>query len=341
MAGRDVVEVDTLRPTAVEPMRMQGRRRLELRSPMMRALLLTLSRSKGMEQWLKGRTFARKAVARFMPGEELGDALEAARKLGRRGLGVVFTELGENVTTEAEAEAVVQHYEQALDRVAALALDAEISVKPTHLGLDLGDDVARDNLLRLVRKAEPMETTVWVDMEDSSYVERTLELVRSVRSESPAVGVCLQAYLHRTPDDVVSLKDPPTRIRLVKGAYRESPDVALQKKKAVDQQFHELAVLMLRDRDYVGKATPVFGTHDDRLIERIRESAGQYGLAPEQVEFHMLYGIRVELQEWLTAVGAVVRVLISYGEHWYPWYMRRLAERPANLWFAVRQVLTP
>ncbi|MFO7894507.1 MAG: proline dehydrogenase family protein [Longimicrobiales bacterium] len=308
---------------------------------MMRALLLRLSRSAAMERWVKGRKFARKAVARFMPGEELDDALAAARKMGRRGLGVVFTELGENVTTEEEADAVVKHYSRALDRIAALALDAEISLKPTHLGLDLGEDVARKGLLKLVEKAEQLDTTVWVDMEDSSYVDATLELVRAARAESPNVGVCLQAYLHRTPEDVAALMDPPTRIRLVKGAYNEPADVAIQKKKDVDQAFHELAVVMLKDRDYVGDAPPVFGTHDDRLIERVRESARQYGLSPGQIEFHMLYGIRVDLQEWLTAVGAVVRVLISYGSHWYPWYMRRLAERPANLWFALRQIFKP
>ena len=305
---------------------------------MLRPLLLRLSRSKAMERWVKRRRFARKAVARFMPGEELDDALRAASRMGRRGLGVVFTELGENVTSEAEADAVVRHYSRVLDRIAALALDAEISVKPTHLGLDLGEDVARRNLAKLVRKADTLDTTVWVDMEDSSYVDRTLELVRAIRAESPSVGVCLQAYLHRTPDDVAALKEPPTRIRLVKGAYREPPAVAIQSRKQVDQRFHELAVGMLKDRDYVRDAVPVFGTHDDRLIERVRESARQYGLAPGQLEFHMLYGIRVDLQEWLTAVGSVVRVLISYGEHWYPWYMRRLAERPANLWFAMRQV---
>lgn len=308
---------------------------------MMRALLLRLSRSKAMERWVKRRKFVRKAVSRFMPGETLDDALAAAKKMGRRGLGVVFTELGENVSTAEEALAVGTHYSRVLDRIAALALDAEISVKPTHLGLDLGDDVARKSLLKLVRKAEQLDTTVWVDMEDSSYVERTLELVRAVRKESPNVGVCLQAYLRRTPADLAALKDPPTRIRLVKGAYRESADVAIQKKKDVDARFHELALVMLKDRDYVSDAPPVFGTHDDRLIERIRESSRQYGLSPGQIEFHMLYGIRVDLQEWLTAVGAVVRVLVSYGEHWYPWYMRRLAERPANLWFAMRQIFKP
>lgn len=305
---------------------------------MMRALLLRMSRSRGLERWVKRRGFARKAVARFMPGEELDDALRVAKKLGRRGLGVVITELGENVGTEEAAGAVARHYTRTLDRIAALGVDAEISVKPTHIGLDLGDEVARKNLARIVRKADELDLMVWVDMEDSSYVDRTLALVHSVREDSHRVGVCLQAYLHRTPDDLASLRDPPTRVRLVKGAYREPPELAIQKKKDVDQRFHDLAISMLKDRDYVTSAVPVFGTHDDRLIERIRESARQYGVSPGQLEFHMLYGIRVDLQEWLTAVGARVRILISYGTHWYPWYLRRLAERPANLWFVTKQV---
>jgi proline dehydrogenase len=306
---------------------------------MMRSVLLQMSRSPGLERWVKRRSFARKAVRRFMPGEGLDDALGAASRLGRRGLGVVFTELGENVATEDDAAAVADHYIHALDRIAALALDAEVSVKPTHLGLDLGEEVARANLARIVRKADALDLMVWVDMEDSSYVDRTLALVRAVREGSDRVGVCLQAYLDRTPADLRSLLDPPTRIRLVKGAYREAPEVALQKKKDVDHRFHELAVAILKDRDYVAAAPPVFGTHDDRLIERVRESARQYGVAPGQIELHMLYGIRVDLQEWLTAVGAKVRVLISYGEHWYPWYLRRLAERPANLWFVAKQLV--
>ena len=307
---------------------------------MMRAALLRMSRSSSLERWVKKRPFARRAVHRFMPGEELDDALGAAAKLGRRGLGVVFTELGENVTGAEEARGVSRRYGRALDRIAALALDAEISIKPTHLGLDLGEEVAEENLRRLVRKAAELDTTVWVDMEDSSYVDRTLELVRKAREESDRVGVCLQAYLHRTPDDLTALmQDPPVRVRLVKGAYREPPEQAIQRKKEVDQRFHDLAVQILRDRDYVSAAVPVFGTHDDRLIERVRESARQFGLAPGQLEFHMLYGIRVDLQEWLTAVGAEVRVLISYGEHWYPWYLRRLAERPANLMFVAKQLV--
>ncbi len=305
---------------------------------MMRTVLLRMSRSPGLERWVKRRKFARRAVRRFMPGEEVDDALRAAKKLGRRGLGVVFTELGENVATEEDADAVGRHYARTLDRIAALGLDAEVSLKPTHLGLDLGPAVALRNLERVVAKADELDLMVWVDMEDSSYVDATLELVRAAREHSSRVGVCLQAYLHRTPDDLAALRDPPTRVRLVKGAYREAAEVSIQKKKDVDQRFHELAVSMLKDRDYVTSAPPVFGTHDDRLIERIRESARQYGRGPGQIEFHMLYGIRVDLQEWLTAVGAQVRVLISYGSHWYPWYLRRLAERPANIWFVAKQV---
>lgn len=305
---------------------------------MMRSLLLRMSRSGWLERWVKRSRTARKAVRRFMPGEELDDALRAAEKLGRRGLGAVLTELGENVATEEDAEAVARHYAYTLDRIAALGLEAEISVKPTHLGLDLGPDVARRNLELVVAKADELDLMVWVDMEDSSYVDRTLELVRAVRVGSPRVGVCLQAYLHRTPDDLDTLRDPPVRVRLVKGAYKEPATVAIPEKAAVDQRFHDLAVSMLRDTDYARSAPPVFGTHDDRLIERVRESARQYGHAPGQIEFHMLYGIRGDLQEWLAAVGARVRILISYGEHWYPWYLRRLAERPANLWFVVKQV---
>lgn len=304
---------------------------------MMRSLLLRVSHSRFVARQVKRRRFARTAVRRFMPGEDLEDALGAGRTLARRGMGIVLTKLGENVASEAEARAVSRHYSLVMDRVAALALDAEVSVKPTQLGLDLGLEVASRNLAPLIRKADELATTVWIDMEDSSYVDRTLELVGRARDQAPRVGVCLQAYLRRTPGDLANLMDPPVRVRLVKGAYREPPDRVIRKKKDVDARFHELAIQMLRAPGYVAAAPPVFGTHDDRLIERVRESAGQYGVGSRQYEFHLLYGIRTDLQEWLSSAGARVGVLISYGEHWFPWYMRRLAERPANLWFVAKQ----
>jgi proline dehydrogenase len=305
---------------------------------MMRTVLLRMSRSRFLERQVRKRRFVRRAIRRFMPGEELDDALREGKRLGRRGFGVVLTHLGENVASEAEAGAVSRHYARALDRVAALALDAEMSVKPTQLGLDLGVDVASGNLAPLLKKANTADDTVWIDMEDSSCVDATLELVHEARKTCPRVGVCLQAYLHRTPADLEALMDPPVRVRLVKGAYREPPELVIRRKSDVDARFHELAVHMLRDRDYARAATPVFGTHDDRLIERVRESARQYRFDPGEIEFHMLYGVRPDLQEWLAAVGARVRVLISYGDHWYPWYMRRLAERPANVWFVAKQI---
>jgi proline dehydrogenase len=305
---------------------------------MMRSLLLRMSRSEFIERQVTRRRFARRAVRRFMPGETLDDALRAAKGLQQRRHGMVLTQLGENVTDECAAETVARHYVLALDRMAALKLDGEISVKPTQLGLDLGLDVARRNLEPLAAEADALRSTVWLDMEDSTYVDRTLALVRHARERTDRVGVCLQAYLHRTPDDLAALMDPPTRVRLVKGAYREPPEAVIRKKADVDARFHQLAIQMFERPGYASAAIPVFGTHDDRLIERIRESAGQYRVRPAHLEFHLLYGIRTDLQEWLGSTGAQVSVLISYGDRWFPWYMRRLAERPANLWFVAKQI---
>lgn len=306
---------------------------------MLRSLLLRMSRSRTLASFVSTRRFGRRAVRRFMPGERLEDAIAAARTLARRGFGVVLTELGENVASPAAADDTGAHYLDCLDRVAGAGLDGQISVKATHLGLDLGESAAARRLERLVHRAEQLDAMVWVDMEDSSYVDRTLALVEAARRLSPSVGVCLQAYLHRTPDDLDRLRDTATRVRLVKGAYREDADVAIARRRDVDRRYHELAVRMFQDRDYIAAAPPVFGTHDHRLIDRVRVAARDHGIAPDRVEFHMLYGIRTDLQERLLATGAAVRVLISYGDHWYPWYMRRLAERPANLWFVAKQLL--
>jgi proline dehydrogenase len=305
---------------------------------MLRNLLLRMSRSPTLERQMRRRGFARRAVRRFMPGERLDDALGAAVALQRRGLGVVLTHLGENVPDPEAAGAVARHYARALDRLAALGPDGTISVKPTHLGLDLGMDPVRRNLEPLLARSSELGRTLWVDMEDSSTVDRTLELVRWARDRTPHVGVCLQAYLHRTPADLESLMDPPTRVRLVKGAYQEPPAAAIRSKKTVDARFRELADRMLADHSYVAAAPPVFATHDGPLIERIRETGDRGSVSPPHYEFHLLYGIRTDLQESLAADGARVAVLISYGERWFPWYMRRLAERPANLWFVAKQV---
>ena len=284
--------------------------------------------------------FVKRAVRRFMPGETLADALEAAERLERgAGIPTLITFLGENVADEAEAAAVADHYAEAAAAVAARGLDAELSVKPTHLGLDLGAAVAERSLRRLTEAAEAAGNWVWLDMESSPYVDPTLELYRAIRPDHPRFGICLQAYLRRTPEDLESLIPLGAAVRLVKGAYAEPADIAFPDKSAVDQAFFDLAVRMLADDARKAGTRAALATHDGALIRRIDEWAAKEGLGDGAYEYQMLYGIAREEQKRLAAAKKAVRVLISYGEHWFPWYVRRLAERPANLVFVLRSFL--
>jgi proline dehydrogenase len=283
------------------------------------------------------RAFARRAVRRFMPGETIADALEAAVPLAARGLGTVITQLGENLTTLAEADAVREHYLAAFDLIATRGLPTWPSVKPTQLGLDLSFDACLASLDRLCARAESAGSMLWIDMEDSSYVDRTLELYRKLRATRGRVGLCLQAYLRRTPQDLAALLPLKPAIRLVKGAYAEPPDVAFPDKRNTDAAYFELAQDLL-DAARDG-AFPVFGTHDMALLERIAGHAQRAAVRADAWEIHMLYGIRAADQEALVRAGRKVRTLISYGRHWFPWYMRRLAERPANVWFVAKSLL--
>ncbi len=312
---------------------------------MLRSLLLRASRSTLLENQFRRRRFARRAISRFMPGEDLPSALAAAEALREQGLGTMLTELGEEVRDAGEADDVVHHYIDVLKQVQARKLNAEISVKPTQLGLALGAGdprtrrgcaVTERNLDRLALAAGAHGSTLWVDMEASEYVDATLDLVRSVRTRHRSIGVCLQAYLHRTPDDLATLMDPPTRVRLVKGAYREPRSIAYPKKSDVDRAFVELAERIMDDRAYFDAAPPHFGTHDLDLLGDVVRLATERDIPAESLQVAMLYGIRSEAQRRLSDEGLTVRTLISYGEGWYPWYVRRLAERPANLWFVLR-----
>jgi len=305
-----------------------------------RRLLLRASRSSWLARQLAERAFFRRAVRRFMPGEDLGAALAAAADLGREGIGSVLTQLGEQVTSRHEAAEVRDHYLRVLEEIRQRRLPAEISVKLTHLGLDLNPKACLQDVLALAARAAAAGAFLWIDMEESRYVDATLELFQAVRAAHVSVGVCLQAYLRRTPGDLEALLPLAPAIRLVKGAYNESPDVALPKKREVDAAYAVLAGRLL-ERAARGEARVVFGTHDLGLIARLRERALALGAAPGggAYEVHMLYGIRAAEQRALRSEGVPVRVLISYGTHWFPWYMRRLAERPANVWFVVRHLL--
>ena len=301
-------------------------------------LLLRASRSAWLARTLRRRAFFRRAVRRFLPGEHVGAALDTAAALARDGIGSVLTQLGEQVTNRDEAAAVRDQYLRLLDEIRSRDLPAEISVKLTHLGLDVNPKACLQDLLGLAARAAAAKSFLWIDMEESRYVDATLELYRAVRAARPDVGVCLQAYLRRTPADLEGLVALAPAIRLVKGAYNEPPDVAFPKKRDVDAAYAVLAGRLL-ERAAASGARVVFGTHDLDLIERLRARALALGVTGGGYEVHMLYGIRAAAQRALAQQGVPVRVLISYGTHWFPWYMRRLAERPANVWFVVRHLL--
>jgi len=304
----------------------------------MRSVLLAVSENRWMRERGPRLWFVRRASRKFMPGESVDDMLRAAGELRPRGIDAVFTRLGENVTDAAEAAAVTRHYLEVLDAIASKGTSCEPSIKLTQLGLDLGAEQAYANLRALAERSHTTGNYLWIDMEQTSYVDVTLDLTRRLKAEFPRVGVCLQAYLYRTPDDLKALVDEGIGVRMVKGAYKEPADLAYPKKADVDAQFFTLAVSMLEGLGRRNGFRPVFGTHDANLLTRIRAHAERAGLEARDVEVHMLYGIQRGEQERLVREGAVVRVLIAYGAYWFPWYMRRLAERPANVWFVVRSL---
>jgi proline dehydrogenase len=306
---------------------------------MMRSLLLAASQNLWLRTHIPRCRFVRQAVARFMPGEEPGDAFAAAHALKEQGLRTIFTRLGENVTEAREAESVTQHYLDVLSQIEALRLPTEVSVKLTQLGLDLSSELCYRNLQRIIERAGA-ESVVWIDMEASNYVDSTLELYRRARRAYRNVGVCLQSYLRRTADDLASLLPLGPAIRLVKGAYKEPPDRALPRKKDVDENFFNLSKRLLSAEASVAGVRAAIATHDLKLIRRIQGLAQSLGLARDSFQFQMLYGIQRAEQLRLAQDGWRSAVLISYGTYWYPWYMRRLAERPANLWFVMRNILS-
>jgi proline dehydrogenase len=272
-----------------------------------------------------------------MPGEELADALGAAARFAADGIGSVLTQLGENVASLADAAAVRDHYLGVLDEIDQRGLPTQLSVKLTHLGLDVDRAACEQAVRALASRAAAARTVLWIDMENSGYTDVTLDVFRAVRAEHSSVGVCLQAYLRRTGGDLERLIRLGSAIRLVKGAYAEAPAAAFPKKRDTDAAYDALAGRLLEEAARTG-ARPVFGTHDPRLIARIREKAAALGVPRGAYEFHQLYGIREADQRALAADGETLRVLISYGSAWFAWYMRRLAERPANVWFVLRSL---
>ena len=305
---------------------------------LVRSAFLAGSQSRWLRERAVNYRFVRRAVSRFMPGEDMEAALAATQALKASGIGSVLTYLGENLERAEEAEQVTRHYLDVLARVKRASLGAEISIKLTQLGLDLGPAACEAAVMTLVERARADGTWVWIDMESSAYTNVTLDIYRRARARFPNVGVCVQAYLRRTEQDLKSLIPLGGGLRLVKGAYREPPDKAFPKKRDVDANYFALAGRLLGREARQAGVRAIFGTHDSALIRRIEDLGRAEALQPQDLEFQMLYGIQREEQVRLAARGYRFRVLISYGDAWFPWYMRRLAERPANVLFVLRHV---
>jgi proline dehydrogenase len=264
------------------------------------------------------------------------DAVRAAEHLAAEGIPATFTYLGENVESAADADDVAEHYLELLDMIEERGVDAEVSVKPTHLGLDLDAEETFGRLRRLAERSAAMGKHLFLDMESVPSVEPTLAIYHRLHEEFENTGVCIQAYLHRTPQDIADLLAAGASVRLVKGAYRESREVVIRDRRRIRATFEKLAIEFLR---WSGGGRLALATHDVQLLSGIERRAAAAGFDRDAYEIQMLYGIRAADQRRLAGEGFRVRVLISYGTHWYPWFMRRLAEHPGrNLWLATRNV---
>jgi proline dehydrogenase len=304
---------------------------------LMRSLLLAASQNTWLREHASHYKFVRRSVARFMPGEEIDDALAAAKLLEAKRIGSVFTHLGENISYASEADEVTQHYLIVLERIRVAELQTEISVKLTQLGLDQSVDLCSANVKRILQ-SENQAKTVWIDMEASAYVDATLEVYRRALAEFPRTGICLQAYLLRTKKDLEALLPLKPSVRLVKGAYKEPPSVAFPAKSDVDESYFSLGQSMLRALRDGAMFRAAFGTHDTVMIKRLADFCASERMSKSALEIQMLYGIQRAEQERLAAQGHRSAVLVAYGKYWYPWFVRRLAERPANVWFLAKNM---
>jgi proline dehydrogenase len=277
---------------------------------------------------------ARRLAARFVAGDTWADGLEAGRRINREGIAVTFDRLGESVTSLAEAEVSRDEYLRVLAEISDHHLDANVSIKLTQFGMDISEQACRANVEQLVRTARDLNSFVRIDMESSEYTERTLRLVNDMHAQYKTVGTVIQAYLRRSEKDIENLCAQGIRVRLCKGAYLEPAEVAFQAKSDVDRNFVHLMRILLAAGTY-----PAIATHDEKIIQNAKDFANTRQLSRDSFEFQMLYGIRRDLQRKLVAEGYRLRLYVPFGKAWYPYFMRRLAERPANVLFLTRNLL--
>lgn len=302
---------------------------------MMRSMLLWLSRNKQVRQLMMSWGVARRAARRFVAGETIDDALAAIRELNAQGITATLDHLGENVETREDAARATDDYLKVLDAIGQAGLTSHVSIKLTALGLDLGDDLCRENVARILAKAKEVGTRVRIDMESTEYTDRTLAIYRGLRAEYDNVGIVIQSYLYRSEADIAALCEEGAHVRLCKGAYKEPPTLAFPKKADVDASYVRLMKMLLSAPARATGARAALATHDPKMIDAARQYAEEEMVPRDEFEFQMLHGIRRDLQQQLVADGYAVRVYVPYGTEWYPYFMRRLAERPANVWFIV------
>ena len=305
----------------------------------MRSVFLALSRSEFLRAMARGFGPARSMARRFVAGETLEEAITAVQALNQGGLHATLDHLGENVLSEIEARDDATEVLDLLDAIEASGVQSGVSIKLTQLGLDLSPALAADNAERIVARAAQANRFVRIDMEGFEYVQPTLDLFEELWRRYKNVGVVIQSYLYRSADDVDRLVDQGASVRLVKGAYDESPEVAYPDKADTDASFARLTERLFSDRARTNGVYAAIATHDVELIDWTVNHTRQQAIPPDRFEFQMLYGIRSGLQRQLVAEGYQVRAYVPYGEQWYPYFMRRLAERPANVLFLLRNLL--
>lgn len=313
---------------------------------MLRSFLIYLSKAAWAQNMVTNWKFAWRVVSRFVAGTTIESAVNAARELNARGINATMDHLGENITTPEEACQAAQDVLDLLDQISCCEVRANVSIKLTQLGLALDEALCLENVEKILERAKGYDNYVRIDMEDTPFTDQTIDVLRKMRAKGyENVGLAIQSYLYRSEADVRALLDEGVRFRLIKGAYKEPPDKAYPKKADVDANFDNLTKIMMDwslangvpklRRDGRVPPVPALGTHDPARIEYGKKYAAEIGLPKEAFEVQMLFGIRRDLQDQCLAEGYPVRIYIPYGTHWYPYFMRRLAERPANLWFFV------
>ena len=299
-----------------------------------KSALLYLSRSEGFKSFLTRFQSFNNVTHRFVAGEELSDAVEAIRHLNEKRISASFDHLGESITSEAATREEVSEYVRVLDSINENGLDSNVSVKLTQIGLDIDEKLTYNNARDIVEAAAGYQNFVRIDMEDSPKTDSTIDIFKRLRSQFNNVGIVIQAYLYRSEKDIEDLLKVGSRIRLCKGAYMEPESVAFPKKADVNANFVKLMKVLLTSGLYHGIAT-----HDENMIAATKQFARERGIATDQFEFQLLYGVRRDLQDKLVSEGYRMRVYVPYGRFWYPYFMRRLAERPANVWFVLKNMM--